>query len=153
MPYKDPEQQALVIRTWRGVRAKEWNALKGGPCSDCGNSYPPECMQWDHRLGETKVRSISSMWSQSREKVLAEIAKCDLVCANCHAIRTKARIVLKERLAVLPGKKPARPKTIREPRAPKGSCLRGHDYDEANTYTYRGKRHCRTCNRMASRKG
>jgi hypothetical protein len=46
-------------------------------------------MQWDHRPGFEKLGDISAdFWGRSREDVLAEIAKCDLVCANCHTIRT-----------------------------------------------------------------
>ena len=35
-----------------------------------------------------KYRDISSMCGFSNKKVLEEIAKCDIVCANCHRIRT-----------------------------------------------------------------
>lgn len=49
-------------------------------------------MQWDHRPGFDKLGDISEdFWGRTRDEVLAEIAKCDLVCANCHAIRTFAR--------------------------------------------------------------
>jgi hypothetical protein len=49
-------------------------------------------MQWDHRPGEEKLGDINEdFWDRSREEILAEIAKCDLVCANCHAIRTFSR--------------------------------------------------------------
>lgn len=70
----------------RKVRA--WlDSLKANPCMDCGNSYPPECMDWDHVRGE-KYREISRLLSHRRETIEAELAKCDLVCACCHAIRT-----------------------------------------------------------------
>jgi hypothetical protein len=49
-------------------------------------------MQWDHRPGFEKLGDISvDFWGKSRDEVLAEIAKCDLVCAKCHAIRTFER--------------------------------------------------------------
>jgi hypothetical protein len=49
-------------------------------------------MQWDHLPGAPKLGDISSgLRSFSREEVLQEIAKCELVCANCHAIRTFRR--------------------------------------------------------------
>lgn len=66
-------------------------AEKIGPCVDCGNTYPPECMDWDHRPEEEKLFSISSRKYVAEKKILDEIAKCDLVCANCHRIRTKKR--------------------------------------------------------------
>jgi hypothetical protein len=73
---------------------KAWlRSLKDGtPCTDCGRVYPPQVMQWDHKPGFEKVGDISAdFWDRTREEVLAEIAKCDLVCTNCHAIRTFKR--------------------------------------------------------------
>lgn len=56
--------------------------------------YPnnPRALQFDHVRGE-KVESISRMvlMALSWERIEAEIAKCDVVCANCHAIRTDDR--------------------------------------------------------------
>ena len=46
-------------------------------------------MQWDHRPGTEKLGEIGGDFrTRTRLEILAEIAKCDLVCANCHAIRT-----------------------------------------------------------------
>ena len=60
------------------------------PCSDCGVNYPHYVMEFDHRPGETKLASVATLCT-SRTKMLAEISKCDIVCANCHATRTYAR--------------------------------------------------------------
>lgn len=68
---------------------------------DCGEIYPPWVMDFDHRDGEVKIRSISYMAignTSSFAKIKQEIAKCDLVCANCHRQRTYSRI-LKQKLA------------------------------------------------------
>lgn len=77
----------------RNQRARErlraWVAsLKSGPCVDCHNIFPPCVMDFDHRSG--KVSNISLMVTQckSRASILEEISKCDLVCSNCHRIRT-----------------------------------------------------------------
>ena len=64
------------------------DALKVGPCLDCGQSFPPECMDFDHVRGE-KLFGIGQMGQRQQHFILAEIAKCDLVCANCHRIRTR----------------------------------------------------------------
>ena len=49
-------------------------------------------MQWDHKPGFEKLGDISAdFWDKSRQEVLDEIAKCDLVCTNCHTIRTFER--------------------------------------------------------------
>lgn len=65
------------------------NTLKDKPCLDCGREFPPCAMQFDHVRGK-KIMNVSRMAKRtfSRKKLLAEIAKCELVCANCHAIRT-----------------------------------------------------------------
>jgi len=49
-------------------------------------------MQWDHLPGAHKLGNLSTtLRGRSREEILEEIAKCELVCANCHAIRTFQR--------------------------------------------------------------
>ena len=65
------------------------------PCADCGVSYPPYVMQFDH-LGEDKDRDIATLTRSpvSLARLMAEIAKCEVVCANCHAERTHKRRVL-----------------------------------------------------------
>lgn len=65
------------------------NSRKAAPCSDCGGTFPPVCMDFDHRRGEEKVRDVSKCRTVTAAE--AEMAKCDLVCANCHRIRTSLR--------------------------------------------------------------
>jgi hypothetical protein len=46
-------------------------------------------MQYDHRDPTTKCFTISAAPGKyTADEVLDEIAKCDVVCANCHAERT-----------------------------------------------------------------
>jgi hypothetical protein len=61
------------------------------PCADCGNKFPPECMDFDHVRGD-KVGGISSMFMAPMAALEAELAKCEIVCANCHRIRTRKRL-------------------------------------------------------------
>ena len=73
-------------------KRREIARLKSVPCTDCGGKFPYFVMDFDHRDGEEKLGNVSSMvvvWSWKR--LLAEIAKCDVVCANCHRIRTARR--------------------------------------------------------------
>lgn len=65
---------------------------KSKPCSDCGKSFHPVAMDFDHVLGEKRYE-VASMISAgcSLEALKAEIAKCELVCACCHRIRTHNR--------------------------------------------------------------
>lgn len=65
------------------------DALKDQPCVDCGGRFPPVCMDFDHVRG-TKIESVGRLVVRavSKARVLAEIAKCELRCANCHRIKT-----------------------------------------------------------------
>ena len=62
------------------------------PCADCGLSFHPVAMDFDH-VGSNKVFSVSRMVQRriSIKRILAETAKCELVCSNCHRIRTHNR--------------------------------------------------------------
>lgn len=60
-------------------------------CVDCGYNRYPEALDFDHLPGVKKTKSVAFMWGYSWEKVLAEIAKCEIVCSNCHRHRTKIR--------------------------------------------------------------
>lgn len=64
---------------------------KSVPCADCKRKFPPVCMDFDHRENEVKLFNISSSCHRAKNFILAEIAKCDVVCACCHRIRTERR--------------------------------------------------------------
>lgn len=58
------------------------------PCIDCGERNIV-VLQFDHRDGTDKVSTIGAMLNHSSwAKLLAEVAKCDVRCANCHRLRT-----------------------------------------------------------------
>lgn len=59
-------------------------------CKDCGLNSPAEALTFDHVRGEKKF-NIGPSWNQGRAALEEEIAKCEVVCANCHATRTKSR--------------------------------------------------------------
>jgi len=63
----------------------------GRPCLDCKELYPHYMMDFDHVRG-TKIGNIYDLAKTGDiAKLLAEVAKCDLVCANCHRHRTFMR--------------------------------------------------------------
>jgi hypothetical protein len=65
--------------------------LKDVPCMDCGVKYPPYVMDFDHRDPKDKSFTVASAQSQSlvsSDRLEEEIAKCDVVCSNCHRERT-----------------------------------------------------------------
>lgn len=64
----------------------------GKPCFDCGEMFPHYVLEFDHRGDEPKQFNIANMIpAKGWAAILTEIAKCDLVCANCHKIRTYVR--------------------------------------------------------------
>ncbi|QBP31020.1 HNH endonuclease [Streptomyces phage EGole] len=64
---------------------------KNNPCADCGEFYHPCQMQYDH-IADDKEATVSWLVRNGTiKKIETEIAKCELVCANCHALRTWTR--------------------------------------------------------------
>lgn len=71
---------------------REWiSQQKNKPCADCGGVFDPVCMDFDHLPEYDKVANLSVMYQYPLEKIKEEIAKCEVVCANCHRLRTKNR--------------------------------------------------------------
>ncbi len=90
--------KAETARNAKRIRENSLAVLdaKSRPCADCGGVFPRECMDLDHVRG-SKLFSLSNAGSRTLASVLAEIAKCDAVCANCHRIRTRARAAARGR--------------------------------------------------------
>ena len=66
--------------------------LKNRPCCDCDGNFPYCVMEFDH----TRGKKLFSIGAQTAARyafriVLEEVEKCDIVCANCHRIRTCKR--------------------------------------------------------------
>jgi hypothetical protein len=80
------------VRADRRAHVEWMDSLKEGrPCADCGRTYPPYVMEWDHLPGagvKTLVLADTRRAAHSKKRILAELAKCELVCANCHRERT-----------------------------------------------------------------
>ena len=109
MPTKDIEKRRQQWNAWyqrnkdnsthrKRVRAfdkrrrrelAEWlEKLKVGlKCQKCGFSHPA-ALDFHHRDSTDKLYEVSIMplRSISKKQILAEIAKCDVYCANCHRI-------------------------------------------------------------------
>lgn len=94
----NPEIAAAHSKKSREGLVRQGRAIlhehKNVPCADCGVRYPPYVMDFDHRDGSTKVDNVGSLVGRVNvSKLLAEIEKCDVVCANCHRERTYGEIV------------------------------------------------------------
>jgi hypothetical protein len=76
-------------REHRANNRNWYQALKNKtPCAKCGTKYPYYVMDYDHLDPSTKVLCIAHMMGHSRKAILNEISKCELLCANCHRIKT-----------------------------------------------------------------
>jgi hypothetical protein len=59
-------------------------------CADCGYNADPVALDFDHVRGEKKF-IVGHIMGHGLPALLNEAAKCDVVCANCHRIRTTDR--------------------------------------------------------------
>jgi hypothetical protein len=74
---------------WK-VQSELLDELRTRPCMDCGGTFPPCAMDFDHRDRSTKRYVVSRMRARTTtEEILEEVAKCDIVCGNCHRLRTQ----------------------------------------------------------------
>ena len=92
MAYKDPEKDKAWHRQYRKkvqTKLRELSrSLKNVPCADCGLTFHPVCMDWDHISLEVKTCNVAQTYSRGMKAFLAEMEKCEVVCANCHRLRT-----------------------------------------------------------------
>jgi len=80
----------------RNIQGYLINKYEGLPCADCGGVLPFCAMDFDHRPEETKKFGVGTKGSlratpETIKEVEEEVAKCDLICSNCHRVRTKER--------------------------------------------------------------
>lgn len=83
-------KQKIVIQ-----KGKERNVaarIARGECTVCKLKVTREnalSFDWDHRNPSEKLYNVSRMNCKTDELYYAEIAKCDIVCRNCHIIKTQ----------------------------------------------------------------
>lgn len=82
-------------KAYQGERRRQFNEWMreyklGRGCTDCGYNADSRALDFDHAPG-SKAFSISRAANRRWEAVVAEMDKCEVVCANCHRIRTWTR--------------------------------------------------------------
>lgn len=86
MGYRSVEQQREYQRRWIAARREEW-IRENGPCASCGiwNS-----LEVDHIDPKKKLIAVSSLWGMAKTnpKRIAELAKCQVLCTDCHKGKT-----------------------------------------------------------------
>lgn len=89
------ERERLLLKnkeTRNKIRDKIKRIKEETPCTDCGNYFPYFVMDFDHQRNK-KFTISNSIYSKSWSEIEKEIEKCELVCANCHRIRTHSPLV------------------------------------------------------------
>lgn len=75
------EAKRMYQRQWVAQRRAEWFEDKS--CAQCGST---ECLELDHIERKTKVSN--AIWSWSKVRREAELAKCQVLCVSCHRQKT-----------------------------------------------------------------
>lgn len=85
--YRDNAARKMAWQTRRREEIKTWwRELKATKCcEECGESAP-ECLHFHHVDPQRKELELSHAVNRgwSRIRILAEVAKCRVLCANCH---------------------------------------------------------------------
>lgn len=79
------EKGHQVRARWARTREWVWDAKAAQGCATCGEGRP-QCLDFHHREPADKKFVIGSAGSRSRKVIETEMAKCVVLCRNCHAI-------------------------------------------------------------------
>lgn len=91
--YKNYAEERQYRKNYSKENSKKLKEYKESlPCTDCGVYYPSYVTDFDH-ISDNKSANIGNMMSRGWPRILKEIEKCELVCANCHRERTHQRAV------------------------------------------------------------
>ena len=85
------EHEAAKRKRYAKAKRAFLDSLKANPCRDCGIQYPPYVMDFDHVRGIKLFNIARKASGGDTQAILDEVDKCDLVCANCHRMRTHHR--------------------------------------------------------------
>ena len=88
--WRNRESEIHRVRVRQDGMVELIRELRSVPCMDCRGRFEPHQMDFDHRDPSQKSFNVTAgrAMLMATAKVLAEAAKCDIVCANCHRIRT-----------------------------------------------------------------
>jgi hypothetical protein len=81
----------IMTNKAKNARRLHYVQLHGGKCVKCGSV---ERLEFDHINPATKIEH--RIWSWSKPRLEAELAKCQLLCQSCHIEKTKAEFVYTE---------------------------------------------------------
>lgn len=84
--YAAQNQYNTQRRHDRLVKINEYKLQRG--CIDCGYAENAVALDFDHRDPELKDKRLAIMLTYAWARIVAELDKCDIRCANCHRIKT-----------------------------------------------------------------
>lgn len=85
------EKKAAAARYQRRLRMLAAVKLTAG-CTDCGYSEHASALEFDHLPGFAKRGAVAGNLAKGTLlRLFEEIAKCEVVCSNCHRVRTWRR--------------------------------------------------------------
>jgi hypothetical protein len=84
------QSKAAKLARQRALRAHVLDHLRHHPCVDCGQA-DPVVLEFDHVDGKTAGISVLVSQTATCRAIDAEIARCEVVCVNCHRRRTATR--------------------------------------------------------------
>lgn len=84
----DGDSVSAIRRRSRRVIIEEFKSMLG--CVDCGYNKNPVALDFDHVSG-VKDKAIAKLLLCGWQKIQEEIDKCEVVCVNCHRVRTAKR--------------------------------------------------------------
>jgi len=86
MPYKDKKKQREYQRIWMSNRREQGIQHLGGKCVHCGSTRDLEI---DHIDPSVKSYAMGSLWGHRWETILTELAKCQILCHECHTRKSR----------------------------------------------------------------
>jgi uncharacterized Zn finger protein len=85
--YRENKERLREEITTRKNYIKEWfrEYKKTLSCSQCGFSHPA-ALDFHHTRDKENLVSMMASCGHSKQRILDEVAKCEILCANCHRI-------------------------------------------------------------------
>ena len=94
-------RHGVFRRDWTDKWVRECKMARGN-CMDCGfvqDERTSRCFEWDHRDPLIKLFEISNIPARtSKQQIIEEMDKCDVICRNCHALRPTSSLGKPKRL-------------------------------------------------------
>jgi len=84
-----PQEHTYEARKTISAYIKWYKEDKG--CADCGGKFDAHVLDCDHLYDKSFNLANFKTHTKSLARVKEELAKCEVVCSNCHRVRTHKR--------------------------------------------------------------